>query len=285
VIEIIGVIGAGIMGGGIAQMFAEQDRKVLLWDADPDRLDAGLAKIRARLRSSVEKGKKPPEIMEQVLGRITPATGLADFSGSDLIVEAVTESMEVKLGVLSALSAVIRERAILATNTSSLSVTELAAAIGQPRRFLGTHFFNPPTKLELVELVPAPATAEEVIETTRGLLEACGKTPVVVKDTPGFIVNRLLQLMINEAARMLDEGVATAEDIDTAMRLGALHPIGPLGLADLIGLDTCQSILSILHEKLDSSSYAPARSLLQRVAVGNLGRKTGQGFFSADGGG
>jgi 3-hydroxybutyryl-CoA dehydrogenase len=279
VIGKIGIVGAGVMGGGIAQMFAEHGAKVLLWDADGDRLEAGLTAVEERLRRSVEKGKKPPEIVGRVKGLLTPASGLREFAGTDLVLEAVTEDLEVKKKILDELSEAVRETTILATNTSSLSIEALSAAVRKPQRFFGMHFFNPPTTLELVEVVPGPSTAEEVLAAARTLLEACGKTPVTVKDTPGFIVNRLLLLLINEAARMLDQGVATAEDIDTAMRLGALQPVGPLALADLIGLDTCQSILAVLHDKLEGSSYAPARSLAQRVAQGRLGRKSGRGFF------
>ena len=284
-VQKIGVVGAGIMGGGIAQMFAEQGKTVLLWDVNQDQLARGLAGIRRRLERSVEKGHKPPEVVEEVLGRIARLTGPGGFAEAELVIEAIVEDKQVKLQLLSELSECVGEAAILATNTSSLSIGELSEAVKNPQRFLGLHFFNPPTKLELVELVSTPLTSADVIAVVTRLLKACGKTPVTVKDTPGFIVNRLLLLMVNEAGRMLDEGVAAAEDIDTAMKLGALHPVGPLALADLIGLDTCETILSVLHDRLGSSSYAPALSLKARVAEGKLGRKTGEGFFTKEAGG
>jgi 3-hydroxybutyryl-CoA dehydrogenase len=285
VIEKIGVVGAGIMGGGITQMFAEQGKTVLLWDEDKDQLAGGFVGIEKRLERSVEKGHKPPEVVGEVLGCIARATGPGGFTEAELVIEAVTENKQAKQQVLFELSGCVGAAAILATNTSSLSIEELSAAVKNPQRFLGLHFFNPPTKLELVELVPTTLTSVDVIAAVTRLLRACGKTPVAVKDTPGFIVNRLLLLMVNEAARMLDEGVATAEDIDTAMKLGALHPVGPLALADLIGLDTCETILSVLHDKLGGSAYDPAHSLLSRVAEGKLGRKTGEGFFTTEAGG
>ena len=284
-IERIGVVGAGVMGSGIAQMFAEQGRTVLLWDVDSARLEHGLEQIRVRLKRSVEKGKKTAVEVDRIFGCITPATALHSFGQVQLAVEAVTENLKIKQQVLAELSAAIPGSATAASNTSSLSIEELSGSVTGPERFLGLHFFNPPTRLELVEVVPAAQTSPEVLRKAREILCACGKTPVTVKDTPGFIVNRLLLLMINEAARMLDEGVAAAEDIDAAMRLGALHPVGPLALADLIGLDTCTSILNVLHNKLQESSYEPARSLQSRVAEGRLGRKSGRGFFAEQAGG
>jgi 3-hydroxybutyryl-CoA dehydrogenase len=285
VIERIGVVGAGIMGGGISQMFAEQGKTVLLWDADKDQLARGFAGIERRLKRSVAKGHKTPEVVEEVLGRISPARGPGGLTEAELVIEAITENKQAKQQVLFELSGCVGAAAILATNTSSLSIEELSAGVRNPQHFLGMHFFNPPTKLELVELVPTTLTSTDVIATAIQLLKDCGKTPVTVKDTPGFIVNRLLLLMVNEAARMLDEGVAAAEDIDTAMKLGALHPVGPLALADLIGLDTCETILSVLHDKLGRSAYSPAGSLRERVAEGKLGRKTGEGFFATEAGG
>jgi len=285
VIERIGVVGAGVMGSGIAQMFAEQGGTVLLWDLDSDRLEKGLSQIRMRLKRGVEKQQRTPEQSDRIFSRIIPAPALHSFGEVQLAVEAVTENLKIKQRVLADLSAVIPGTAIAASNTSSLSIEELSRAVAGPQRFLGLHFFNPPTRLELVEVVPAARTSHDVLREARAFLRACGKTPVVVKDTPGFIVNRLLLLMINEAARMLDEGVATAEDIDAAMRLGALHPVGPLALADLIGLDTCTSILNVFQAKLGASSYEPAHSLHTLVSEGRLGRKSGGGFFADEAGG
>lgn len=275
----VGVIGAGIMGGGIAQFFAEHDVPVILWDAQSEALAKGMAAIRGRLQKSVEKGTLTVERACVIQANLRPAGGIGDFAAAGLVIEAIIENAAVKGELLQALERVVSPQAVIGTNTSSLSVGGLAGALKNPGRFLGIHFFNPPTRLELVEVVPGDKTDPAVTETVRAFLKACGKTPVTVKDSPGFIVNRLLLLMINEAARMVDEGVATAEDIDTAMRLGALHPAGPLAVADLIGLDTCEKILQILRRDLRESSYAPAESITKRVAAGKLGRKTGQGFF------
>lgn len=277
----VGVVGSGVMGGGIAQMFAEHDVPVRLWDIDAGRLDKGLAAIEARLRKSAEKGTLEPARLPAILARVSRASSVADFASVGLAIEAVTEETAVKGQTYAALSEVMAPEALIATNTSSLRVSDLAERVKGPERFLGLHFFNPPTKLALVEVVPGARTAEAAVARARAILEACGKTPVVVKDSPGFIVNRLLLLMINEAARMVDEGVATPEDIDTAMRLGALHPAGPLAVADLIGLDTCARILQTLQAALGASPYAPADAIRARVAAGKLGRKSGEGFFAA----
>jgi 3-hydroxybutyryl-CoA dehydrogenase len=278
-IKRVGVIGAGVMGGGIAQFFAEHDVPVLLWDGNPDALAKGLAAVQGRLKKSVEKGTLTAARASEIQANLRRAEGLGDFAGVDLAIEAIVEKAEVKCELLKALEKVLGKDSIIGTNTSSLNVGELAVALDHPGRFLGVHFFNPPTRLELVEVVPGVKTDPAVVESVRAFLKACGKSPVTVKDSPGFIVNRLLLLMINEAARMVDEGVATAEDIDTAMRLGALHPAGPLAVADLIGLDTCEAILRILRRDLKESSYEPAAGIAQRVKAGKLGRKSGQGFF------
>ena len=276
---LVGVAGAGVTGAGIAQMFAEQGLTVLLWDIDSGLLEAGILSIGRRLQASADKGKIPETAVASVLGRIRGVSRLAELAPAGLVIEAIVENADTKKALFAELEPHLDEAAILATNTSSLSVAELAESLCSPDRFLGLHFFNPPTKLELVELVALPETAAHTISTTTELLTACGKTLVRVKDSPGFIVNRLLLLLINEAGRMLDEGVASAEDIDTAMRLGALHPAGPLTVADLIGLDVCDHILTGLHGKLTGSSYQSTPGIADRVAEGKLGRKTGQGFF------
>ncbi len=267
------------MGGGIAQFFAEHDVPVTLWDGNPEALAKGVAAIAGRLKKSVEKGTLTAARAAEIEANLHPAAGLDDFAGADLVIEAIVENADVKRGLLLALEPVVGAGAILGTNTSSLSVSGLARVLKKPERFLGIHFFNPAPRLELVEVVPGEKTAPPVTETVLACLKACGKTPVLVKDSPGFIVNRLLLLMINEAARMVDQGVASAEDIDAAMRLGALHPAGPLAVADLIGLDTCETILQTLQRELKASSYAPAEGISSRVKAGKLGRKTGQGFF------
>ncbi|MHB9107832.1 MAG: 3-hydroxyacyl-CoA dehydrogenase family protein [Armatimonadota bacterium] len=279
-IDTIGIIGAGVMGGGIAQFFAERGARVLLWDADPNALWRGIGTVYERLKKSAEKGSLTEEQVQEIMSRLGGIEDLAAFRSADLVIEAIVEDASAKKALLAKLGEVLPVSAIIGTNTSSLSVTELAEACPHPKCFLGIHFFNPPTKLELVEVVPAAQTAPGTVEAVQGFLREYGKTPVVVKDSPGFIVNRLLLLMINEAARMVDEGVATAADIDTAMRLGALHPAGPLAVADLIGLDTCEHILEALHGTLGESSYAPADGITQRVKEGKLGRKSGEGFFT-----
>jgi len=275
----IGVVGAGVMGAGIAQLFAEQGRDALLWDVSDDFLRDGLASIRARLERSAAKGSLASERVPEILGRIHGAVRLSDVSSATVVIEAIVEDAEVKQRVFAELESIVPVSTVLATNTSSLCVTDLARALKHPSRFLGIHFFNPPTKLELVEVVSTCHTAPDVICGVLDLLRSCGKTPVTVKDSPGFIVNRLLLLLVNEAARMVDEGVASAQDIDTAMQLGALHPAGPMAVADLIGLDICEAILGVLHRALGSSSYEVADGIRTLVRNGQLGRKAGGGFY------
>jgi 3-hydroxybutyryl-CoA dehydrogenase len=277
--QTIGVIGVGVMGGGIAQMFAEQGINILVLDVDAGARDRGIANIEKRLGRSAEKGSITPERASEIMSHIGRAECLEDLDSANLVIEAIIENEEAKREFLSALSGIMADTAVIGTNTSSLSITSLASACHRAERFLGIHFFNPPTKVELVEVIPTAQTSPEVLQGVRSLLEKCGRTPVVVKDSPGFIVNRLLLLMINEAARMIDQGVATPEEIDTAMKLGALHPVGPLALADLIGLDTCTSILRVLQQELGGSSYEPAEAIVNLMRLGRLGRKSGEGFY------
>lgn len=278
--EIIGVIGAGTMGGGIAQMFAENGFQVLLWDASPEFLDKGLENIRKRLNKSVEKGKQTAAEADAVFGRLGKAAGLESFAPADLIIEAVTENSAVKAELYRKLEKIVHRKTIIGSNTSSLSISGLAGSLASPERFLGMHFFNPPTKLELVEVVATPVLAPEVRQKVNALLARCGKKAVNVGDSPGFIVNRLLLPFINEAAKLLDAGTAGAEDIDAAMCLGALHPAGPLQVADLIGLDICEDILEKLAETLKRPDFKPAAAISSRVRAGKLGRKTGEGFYA-----
>ena len=275
---IIGVVGSGVMGGGIAQMFAENGFQTLVWDTKEEYASKGVANIRKRLDKSAEKGKLSPADVEAITGRIKTVKELEDLASADLVVEAVIEDAETKRAIFHRLEKVLRPLAILGTNTCSLSVTELARNLSSPERFLGIHFFNPPTKLELVELIVLPGLNPDVLRKTREILSACGKTSVTVKDSPGFIVNRLLLPFINEAAKLVDEGVASPEEIDKAMCLGALHPAGPLQVADLIGLDVCKNILETLSKSLQSPMYKPAKSIVNLVEAGKLGRKSGQGF-------
>ena len=275
---VIGVVGSGVMGGGIAQMFAENGFQTLIWDTKEEFAAKGVANIKKRLDKSAEKGKLSAAEAEAIKGRIKIVKDLDDLAQSELVVEAVIEDLATKCAIFQRLEKVLCPQAILGTNTSSLSVAELARNLSQPGRFMGIHFFNPPTKLELVELVVLPGLNPEVLEKAKGILSACGKTSVTVKDSPGFIVNRLLLPFINEAAKLVDEGVASPEEIDKAMCLGALHPVGPLQVADLIGLDVCRHILETLTKSLGDSMYKPAKSIVDLVDEGKLGRKSGQGF-------
>ena len=277
---IVGVVGTGVMGGGIAQMFAEKGVRTLVWDATEELAARGVAAIRRRLDGAVAKGRLAAEEATAILGRIRPVATLDELAPAALIIEAVIEDAEVKRGIYRRIEAAVPAKTAIGTNTSSLGVAELARTLSRPARFMGIHFFNPPTKLELVELVATAALAPEMLAFVRDLLVRCGKTPVTVNDSPGFIVNRLLLPLVNEAARLVDEGVATPAEIDQAMRLGALHPAGPLQVADLIGLDVCRHILDALGRALDNPYYLPARALVERVEAGKLGRKTGQGFYT-----
>jgi len=250
-----------------------------LWDINDDFIAQGIGKIRKRLNKSVEKGKLTQEESESILNRTNKASSLTDFETADLVIEAVIEDSGAKAEIYKELERIVRVEAVIGTNTSSLSLTELSKNLIHPERFLGVHFFNPPTKLELVELITTPKLSPEVNKKICNILAECGKTAVSVKDSPGFIVNRLLLPFINEAAKLLDSGAANAEDIDTAMRLGTLHPAGPLQVADLIGLDICKDILEKLAESLKRPDYKPAKSIIDLVEAGKLGRKTGEGFY------
>lgn len=277
---VIAVIGAGTMGSGIAQMFAENGLQTRLWDVNPALTGKGVEAIRGRLNKSAEKGSMTAAAAAETIARLHPAASLADLADADLVIEAIFENAEAKTALYRQLEAIVKPQTLIATNTSSLSVTELAAALGRPERFLGLHFFNPPTRLALVELITTPTFASERLDAVVALLQRCGKQPVTVKDAPGFIVNRLLLPFINEAARLVDAGIAAPADIDAAMRLGTLHPAGPLQVADLIGLDICCDILQKLADSLKDSHYLPAPALTSRVAAGKLGRKSGAGFYT-----
>ncbi len=278
-INTIAVLGSGVMGGGIAQMFAEKGFCVLLWDVKPEFAEKGFAKIKGRLMKSAEKGKIDAGEAEAVISRIKLIADFQEIGEAGLVIEAVIENAEIKRDLYRSLEDAVSTDAIVGTNTSSLSVEELAEGWKNPSRFLGVHFFNPPTKLELVELIVSSKTFSDVAQTVKDILVKCGKTPVEVKDSPGFIVNRLLLPMINEAAKLLESGAADAPSIDAAMKLGALHPVGPLELADLIGLDVCKKILDKMAEALDDPFYKSASAINDRVAAGKLGRKSGAGFY------
>jgi len=276
--EIIGIIGAGTMGGGIAQMFAENGFQTLLWDVNDNFANKGIEKIQKRLNKSVEKGKLTAKKAKSIISHISKADDLNKFAEADLVIEAIVENYDIKTELYKKLEKIVSPETIIGSNTSSLSVTDLSSNFTSPKRFLGIHFFNPPTKLELVEVIATPNLCPKVSQKVNDILTRCGKSAVNVNDSPGFIVNRLLLPFINEAAKLLDDGVAKAEDIDTAMRLGTLHPAGPLQVADLIGLDICKDILEKLAESLDQPNYKPAKSIVSLVKAGKLGRKTGEGF-------
>jgi len=273
------VVGAGTMGNGIAQTFAFGGHPVLLLEANEAALKRGLATIEKSLARFVEKGKLDAAKRDETLARI--ATRESDFpmDACAIAVEAVPEKFEIKRAVFQALEPKLPPEAILATNTSSLSITELAAMTKRPRRFVGMHFMNPVPLMPLVEVVRGLDTSDETVAETVELSKALGKTPVVVADRPGFVSNRVLMPMINEAAFTLLEGVADREAIDTVMKLGMNHPMGPLALADLIGIDVCLDIMNVLHEGFGDSKYRPCPLLKSMVAAGRLGRKSGRGFY------
>lgn len=276
-VEKVQIVGAGQMGSGIAQVAAQAGLAVHLADVNEKALEKGLKAIEKNLTRSVEKARISQEEMDEALGRI--ALGTEYTSDADLAIEAVIETVEVKKEVLLALNDQLAGDAIFATNTSSISITELGALSGRPEKVIGMHFFIPVPLMELVEIIRGIETSDETYETARKLAERLGKTSVEVQDFPGFAVNRVLVPMINEAIYCVMEGVAQPEDVDAAMKLGASHPIGPLALADVIGLDTCLHVIEVLHKGFGDSKYRPCPLLKQYVAAGRLGRKSGRGFY------
>ncbi len=275
----VGVIGAGQMGKGIAQVCALAGMDVVLTDVSMDRIEAGIVDIDQHMRRAVEKGLINDGAREAALKHIKPAQSNAGFSDADLVIEAATESEEVKRKILTDVATGLKPDAILASNTSSISITRLAAVTGRPERFIGIHFMNPVPRMQLVELIRGIATEDKTFEQAKEFITKLGKTITVSEDFPAFIVNRILLPMINEAIYTLYEGVGSVEAIDTAMRLGANHPMGPLQLADFIGLDVCLSVMQVLHEGLADSKYRPCPLLVKYVEAGWLGRKTQRGFY------
>ncbi len=276
----IAVLGAGTMGSGIAQVIAQSGYEVILRDIDEETVSSGWEVINKNLTRSVDKDRLTEAEKEETLARLTTTTELEAVADVDLVIEAIIEDMEIKQDVFSKLDEVCKEETILATNTSALSVTELATATERPEQVIGIHFFNPVPVMKLVELIRSLTTAEETFAQVESFIEEIGKKPVEVEEAPGFVVNRLLIPMLNEAAYLLHEGVAEKKDIDTAMKLGANHPLGPLALADLIGLDVCLAIMETLQEELGEPKYRPCPLLKKKVRAGQLGKKTGQGFYS-----
>jgi 3-hydroxybutyryl-CoA dehydrogenase len=277
-VKTLAVVGAGQMGAGIAQVAAQGGIAVVLIDVSRDYVEKGLAGIRAQLDKAVGKGKLKPEEAQAALSRLRGG-GYDDARGAQFAVEAVTENEAVKKKVFADLAQALPAEAILATNTSSIPITRLAAGVPRPERVIGMHFMNPVPVMQLVEIIRGAQTSDETYAATRGLAERMGKTTVLSKDMPGFIVNRILIPMLNEACFAFQEGLASAEDIDTAMKLGTNVPMGPLALADFVGLDTCLYIAEVLHKGLGEDKYRPAPILRQYVDAGWLGRKTKRGFY------
>jgi 3-hydroxybutyryl-CoA dehydrogenase len=278
-IDTVGVIGAGQMGAGIAQVSAQAGMSVYLSDVSEDRVHAALATINGHLSRQVQRGQLDEPGRQAILERIQIAPSLDKLADCDLVVEAASENEEVKRRIFTSLRTFLKPDAILASNTSSISITRLASVTVNPERFIGIHFMNPVPRMQLVELIRGIATKDDTFEAAKAFVTRLGKTATMSEDFPAFIVNRILLPMINEAVYTLYEGVGSVDAIDTAMRLGANHPMGPLELADFIGLDTCLSVMQVLHEGLADSKYRPCPLLVKYVEAGWLGRKTQRGFY------
>ena len=278
-IQSMGIIGAGTMGNGIAQVCALAGFNIVMLDINTESVNKGIAQINKSLDRLVKKALLTPDDKELTLKRIELSTNYASLKGLSLVIEAATENKSIKEKILKQVDDIVDKTTIIATNTSSISITELAALNSEPKRFIGMHFFNPPALMALVEVIRGLQTSDETHAAIIELSNKIGKEPITVKNSPGFVVNRILLPMINEALFVLSEGLASAEDIDAGMRLGCNQPIGPLALADLIGLDTCLAIMDVYFNSFNDSKYRPCPLLREMVAAGYLGRKTGQGIF------
>lgn len=273
------VLGNGTMGAGIVQTMAQKGLAVTMKGRSNESLDRAMQRMNKGLTRLVEKGKMTAEDADQIIGRITVTTDYADIAQADLVIEAISEEMEVKKEILREIDGIVQPSAIFATNTSSLSITELASVTKRPEQVIGMHFFNPVPVMKLVEVISGQCTSEHTLQTTLTLCEQLGKTAVRVSEAPGFVVNRILIPMINEAIGEYADGVATVEEIDTAMQLGANHPMGPLALGDFIGLDVCLAIMEVLNNEYADPKYRPHPLLRKMVRAGQLGRKSGKGFY------
>ncbi len=279
-IQTIGIIGAGTMGNGIAQACAVAGLNAVVQDVSEAALERALKTVSGSLDRSVRKGTLTEADKDAVMSRITTSTSADSLAGTDLIIEAATENEAIKIKILQNVDALASAGTIIATNTSSISITRLAAATGRPDRFVGMHFFNPVPVMALVEIIRGLRTSEATVEAVADLARKLGKTPIGVKNSAGFVVNRILCPMINEAVFALQEGLASAEEIDAGMRLGCNHPIGPLALCDLVGLDVQLAVMEVLYSNFNDSKYRPAPLLREMVDAGMLGRKTGRGFYT-----
>ena len=279
-ISTVGIVGAGTMGNGIAQSCAASGIDVVMVDISQTAVDKGLSTIASSLDRLLKKSKISEDDKADTLSRIKGSTNYADLESADLVIEAATENHELKVKILQQLDTLLDPNILIATNTSSISITQLAAATQRADKFIGMHFFNPVPMMSLVEIIVGLQTADSTHAAVKSLAERLGKTPITVKNAPGFVVNRILVPMINEAFFVLAEGLASAEDIDAGMKLGCNHPIGPLALADMVGLDVCLAVMEVYLKEFGDSKYRPCPLLKEMVAAGRLGRKTGQGVYS-----
>ena len=278
--EKIFVLGAGTMGSGIVQAFAQKGYEVIVRDIKDEFVQRGLSGINKNLSKLVSKGKMTEETKEEILSRISGTTDMNLAADCDLVVEAAIENMKIKKEIFAELDGICKKETILASNTSSLSITEVASATSRPDKVIGMHFFNPAPVMKLVEIIRGMATSQETFDAVKNLSLEIGKEPVEVKEAPGFVVNRILIPMINEASFILQEWIASVEDIDTAMKFGANHPMGPLALGDLIGLDVCLAIMDVLYNETGDNKYRASSTLRKYVRAGWLGRKSGRGFYN-----